>query len=384
MVNAKNSAPRTQTVSLVSIDSYSPQEKLNAAVLRAINLCGASGLVRPGSNVLVKPNVLIPVAPSRSVTTHPAVLHAVCEWLHGLDCSITVGDSTSHIGGGIAALEAAGLAAVARGFGAKVVDFDRAGIVYVKTPNASGTLPRVGLSKLVKSADCVISLPKLKTHVLTTLTCGVKNCYGMVPGGQKQSIHALNPNATQFSNVLVDIFEAASPHLTIVDGITCMDGLGPSNGRIRNFGMIAAGRNAAAVDFVMAGITGIGLHNVQTVQECLRRKLVIPDSVNVVGNPPSPVEKFRKPIPINRLLSVFKGSPPRFIEGVIVPRPFITASKCRKCGACVRICPVKVLEMRKNPASVPVFARRNDCIHCYCCYEACQFGAVRLSRFHRA
>jgi len=380
----KSASPETHKVSIVNIGSYQPQDELNAAVLRAIELCGASALLKRGSKVVVKPNLLLAVGPSSAITTHPAVLHAVCEWLSGLDCEIIVGDSSSQIGGAINAFRKSGLAEVAERFGARVVDFDKEAAIRVSTPNASGTVPILGLPRMLVDADCVISLPKLKTHMLTALTCGVKNCFGMVPGGQKRAIHALNPDAARFSTALVDIYEAASPDLTIVDGITCMDGFGPSFGRPRQFGIIAAGTNAAAVDYVMAGITGIGARNVATVQESIRRSLIIPERITVAGDAPRRLVRFRKALPVSRFLSAFGGKSMRVLQRLLVPSPFIDRKKCRKCGACVRICPVKVLDMDKAAGTVPAFARRGDCIHCYCCYEACPFGAVGLSRLRRA
>ena len=386
MESASRNFRKTQeqdTVSIVRAGDYTPQGMIDKAVERAIRLCGAEDLVRPGSSVLVKPNALLPARPERAITTHPAVISAVCRFLSKRKCRITIGDSSSHSGQGMRAMRRAGFESVAKKWDARLVDLDRGGIVHVKTPNRSGKLPRVGISRIAKDSDYVITIPKLKTHMLATMTCAVKICYGLVLGRQKCSIHADNPDAIQFSKALIDIFEAKTPDLTIVDGIVGMDGLGPSQGRKRHFGIIAAGKNSPAVDLAMARITGIGERHVPTIVECIERGILDPQRLILVGDEPPKGRRFRKPFMTWRgfstLRDVFGVHAFTVFQELVSPKPVIIPSKCKKCGACVRICPQKVLEFPENGAP-PIFARRDECILCYCCHETCPHEAIKLSR----
>ena len=47
---------------------------------------------------------------------------------------------------------------------------------------------------------------------------------------------------------------------------------------------------------------------------------------------------------------------------------------CGRCGACVRACPGKALEIRQGRAAL----EKNKCIKCYCCHELCPVKAIDL------
>ncbi|OIO27331.1 ferredoxin [Candidatus Micrarchaeota archaeon CG_4_10_14_0_2_um_filter_60_11] len=53
--------------------------------------------------------------------------------------------------------------------------------------------------------------------------------------------------------------------------------------------------------------------------------------------------------------------------------PIIDKSKCVGCGACVSICPAKVLELVDGKAAV---VRPKDCLECRACMGACNYGAI--------
>ena len=56
-------------------------------------------------------------------------------------------------------------------------------------------------------ADYVVDLPKLKTHGMTTVSAGVKNLFGLVPGLQKPALHCRFPREREFAGMLLDLAE---------------------------------------------------------------------------------------------------------------------------------------------------------------------------------
>ena len=143
------------------------------------------------ARVLLKPNLLAKHAPEKGVTTHPAVVRAVMEALCArgvLPQNITVADSP----GGVynetlmrSVYRVSGLEAVCRETGAQLYTACRS-----RAKKADGELVReFTLIEPVHEADVVIDLPKLKTHVMTGMTCAVKNLFGTVPGLQKAEFH---------------------------------------------------------------------------------------------------------------------------------------------------------------------------------------------------
>ena len=56
-----------------------------------------------------------------------------------------------------------------------------------------------------------------------------------------------------------------------------------------------------------------------------------------------------------------------------MPYPVFT-DRCIGCGACVRACPGKALEICQGRAAL----EKNKCIKCYCCHELCPVKAIDL------
>src|SRR4029453_7406697 len=105
-------------------------------------------------------------------------------------------------------------------------------------------------------ADFVVSMPKLKTHPWAGMTASMKNFFGVVPGAAygwpKNILHTHG-----IDNSIVDLTATIRPHLSIVDGVTAMEGDGPIMGKARHLGFIGVGTDLAAVDATCARIIGL-------------------------------------------------------------------------------------------------------------------------------
>ena len=101
-----------EKVSVVKCDSYD-EELVLEKVREALNLIDFE--IKPGTNVLIKPNVLMGKDPEGAVTTHPAIISAVCRILKEKKCNISIGDSAGFmvLGGTDYALEKSGIKKVA-------------------------------------------------------------------------------------------------------------------------------------------------------------------------------------------------------------------------------------------------------------------------------
>ena len=79
-------------------------------------------------------------------------------------------------------------------------------------------------------ADALISVCKMKTHALEYITGAVKNQYGCVQGFHKAKGHTLYSDPVSFARMLGDLNRLVKPRLYILDGITAMEGNGPTSG----------------------------------------------------------------------------------------------------------------------------------------------------------
>ena len=177
-------------VKISKCSSYQLEEVQNA-VLDCINaLGGASSFMKPGDNVLIKPNMLQGKSPEEAITTHPAVVEAVVNMVKDEGAIPMIGDSPGGPARGMESFwDITGFADVSKRTGAKLVNFEKTGSYKI---NRNKTEYRI--AKKVLDADLIINLPKIKTHGLTIFTCAVKNMYGVVPGLIKTEYHKMAPN----------------------------------------------------------------------------------------------------------------------------------------------------------------------------------------------
>ena len=217
----------------------------------------AARALGPRSRVLVKPNLVAKHAPEKAVTTHPAVLDAVCAALRrrGVE-SITVADSP----GGLynpavmkSIYKASGLLAVCERHGA--LAYTACEAAPRKTDGVR--VKEFSLLRPVLEADFIIDLPKVKTHVMTGMSCAVKNLFGTVPGLQKAEFHMRFPEKEPFGEMLVDLCETVRPQLIIADGVLAMEGDGPAGGTPRALGLELGGEDAYAVDLAVCRLMGM-------------------------------------------------------------------------------------------------------------------------------
>jgi uncharacterized protein (DUF362 family) len=239
------------TVSLIQAVSYE-RSRLRADLERVLEpLGGIRAFVKAGDRVLLKPNLLTGTRPGKEATTRPEIIHCLTQMVREAGGKPFLGDSP--------AFGSTQGVAVASGYGSMlnelllpVVDFK--GKRY---QTVGEDFAHLLLSKEAMEADVVINLPKMKSHVQLTLTMGVKNLFGCVPGKMKAWWHLeAGKEPERFGMMLVETARAIAPNLTILDGIMGHEGNGPSGGEPRPLGILAASTNVFALDRTMVEILG--------------------------------------------------------------------------------------------------------------------------------
>ena len=345
---------------------------------------GGLDFVQPGMTVGVKVNLVTAMKPETAATVHPAVVCALVRLLRERGAQVVLGDSP----GGIfsapylkVVYEVCGMRR-AEDFGARLNDdFGQTEVSFPEGLKAKSFPYTAWLGKV----DAIIDLCKLKTHGMMGLTCAVKNFFGSIPGTRKPEFHYRFPRAADFADVLVDLYEYSKPRLCICDAVIGMEGNGPTQGTPRAIGCLLASRNGHMLDAVAAGIIGLRLQDVPTLQAAAARGLLPEDParITVSGDPARFAVPDFKTVPAQS--SVFfrvfgDGIPGKiadcFAARVLTPFPRLEPSACVGCGKCSRVCPAKAITMRKGKPHID----RRVCIHCFCCQEFCHKGAMREGR----
>ncbi|MHC1757001.1 MAG: DUF362 domain-containing protein [Methanosarcina sp.] len=362
------------TVSIVRCSDYS---NVKSAIKEALSLIGGlESVISPGNRVLLKPNVLAIRAPEAAVTTHPAVVSAVCELVKEAGGIPVIGDGSGIVKPGSTttseAFRASGIEGVASACGAELINFETSGYTEISVPGAR-QFPRLYIAKAVLEADVVISLPKLKTHELTLYTGAVKNFFGAVPQKIRKQAHALE-DRDRFGEAIVDIYSIVKPNLAIMDGVIGMEGNGPANGTPVASGVIMAGYDCAALDMVASELIGIDPLKVPTNRAALSRGFGVQHPE--VKGVPLQEASLRFKMPEGGATAMVPPFLMRALRRHLTVKPFINTSSCAFCKACVLNCSAHAIEEVGRILKI----NQEKCIQCYCCRELCPNDAVEIKK----
>ena len=364
-------------VALVRCTSYDPVE-VTAAVGRGIELLGgAARFVRPGENILLKPNLLVPRTANRAVTTHPSVFRAVAAHLKDAGAILTYGDSPGF-GTTEVSARRAGIVAAAQSLDIPVASFGSGETVSFPDGHL---IKQFTIAQGVAQADGLVSLPKMKTHGLTRMTGAIKNQFGCIPGTLKAEFHARLPNADYFSQMLVDLNLMLRPRLFVMDGVVAMEGNGPQGGTPRPMDVLLLSEDPVALDTAVCRMMDLDPGLVPPIVYGERDGLGTSSGLEIVGDPLA--EFVRPDFDVNRSprsTTGAPGRPSRIARRFIVPKPVIRGAKCTKCGTCVEVCPVspKAVRFSDEERTAPPEHDYALCIRCYCCQEMCPVSAIEI------
>ncbi|MCR5563629.1 MAG: DUF362 domain-containing protein [Desulfovibrio sp.] len=208
-------------------------------------------VVRAGSRVLVKPNLLLPVS---LACTSPAVVAAVCAWLLERGAQVVVADSPGFGRGPVVARKI-GLEEALRPLGLAVCAMDEP--VATDLSLASGKA-RFRISRRALEADVIVSVPRVKAHSQMRASLAVKNCFGCVCGLSKALIHAREGRDPDFfADCLAALWAVLPPVAGVADGVTAMHVTGPSKGLAYPLGLLGASDSAVALDEAVLAALGL-------------------------------------------------------------------------------------------------------------------------------
>ena len=370
-------------MSLVSV-KYVPSyddELLYRAIVGHFEMLGADHDITPDLRVLIKPNLLAARKPDTAVTTHHCMAAAVIKYLRERHVrSIVVADSSSgpHLQASIKAVYAS--AGYVRDEIAPYLNYDMA----YRCVECRGSRPARAFNIItpVMDADYIINLPKLKTHAMITMSAGVKNLFGVIPGLQKPDMHRRFPEPADFCAMLCQLAQTVKPELTILDAVDSMEGNGPGGGTVKHTGLTLASKDAFSLDAAAAAFMGLEAKAVPHLVQAQKmgfftaapefcgddfypcpEPFVMPDTVkstNLVDVLPAPFRKAAAAV-LDRLLRSY---------------PHVDESKCAGCGKCAESCPQKIISLSAGTAKMP----RRNCISCFCCQEVCPVHAISARR----
>ena len=323
----------------------------------------AGDLIKKGSRVVIKPNLLAAATPDMAVVTHPLIVKAAAEYVIDKGVRPQISDSPA-VGSFEKILKESGIKDALEGLDVEYKEFKEFVSVDVGKP-----FGKIEIAKDAVSADLLINLPKIKTHTHMLLTLGIKNLFGCIVGMKKPEWHfRAGVDKEMFASMLVKIYRALKPAVNIYDGVLGMEGQGPGkSGDPREIGVIVGSCDAPAADRVISEMLGVDPDLVLTNRIAMEQG---GDGISIDGDLPR-IENFRLP----EITPIVFG--PKMAHGFfrrhLVQRPECDKSECRLCGECWEYCPAEAITHDKKK----IYFDYDKCIRCYCCIEVCPHAALR-------
>jgi uncharacterized protein (DUF362 family) len=213
-------------------------------------LGGIERFVRPGADVIVKPNICHAYhGPEYATTTNPDVVAAIVALCLGAGAKRVRVLDFPFGGSPQASYETSGIAAAVKAAGGQMEPINR--MKFRQTALPQGKILRSSnIYGDILDADTVINVPIAKTHGSATLTLGMKNLMGVIQ--DRNTLHARG-----LHQCIADLNSAVKPQLTIVDAIRILTANGPTGGNlddVKRLDTIIASADVVAADAYAAGL----------------------------------------------------------------------------------------------------------------------------------
>jgi len=197
-------------------------------------------------HVVIKPNLCYYWDYSTGETTDPRVVSAVIDYVRrkiGKDVSISVAEADASAMKTKYSFRVLGYDKLCRAKNVKLENLSEGSIVDFKV-NVGGKEIMLPINEILLKADLVINIPKLKTHNFVGATCALKNMFGAISKPRKYAYHEM------ISEVIVGVNKIVKSDIVIVDGLIV------SGSYPKKLGVILAGDNPLATDFIAVKIMG--------------------------------------------------------------------------------------------------------------------------------
>jgi len=270
-------------VSIVKTDPQANYAQIRQAVQQSLDLIGGiRDIVKPNDLVLINPSwVAPPVEREAGCITIPEVTRAVADIVRDSGARPVIAESSAIGVDSEKVIEQSGYLKL-RELGYEVIDLKSLNTTVDLPVENAKVFERIQTWDLVQQADVIISVPKLKTHDQTEMTCAIKKLKGLLTDKNKKAMHRQG----LFEGV-IDLLAAVKPGLAVVDAIVCQEGAGPVFGKPVEMNLILAGKDLVAVDAVSARLIGYDPRETLLTVNAARRGLGVmePERIEIVGEP---------------------------------------------------------------------------------------------------
>jgi uncharacterized protein (DUF362 family) len=229
-------------------------------VYKALDLIPYREAFNDWDRVLIKVNFITTKDWKSGATTDPMVVEAIVNRLRDLGKEVVIVESDAQTTNADKAWLASGMDELGKRLDVPFVNMRHVDEkVEVEVKNGR-ELKKIKIAKIA-TESALVSAAKMKTHMSTKVTLGMKNLFGMITTKFKGQYHIRG-----MDKVVHDIAITIPPQLTVIDGFVAMEGRGPVHGKPVQMDTIIASTNVVAADAVASRIMGFNPERIDHIR----------------------------------------------------------------------------------------------------------------------
>lgn len=251
------------------------KEGVQNAVKEAMEKAQWDRFITKGANVSLKPNLGFDLFLPGAVTS-PWVVEGVIQTIQDYVNEIYLVESSQI------------LVDVERAFHQTQMDklCERYNVKWLNMSNGSFRKVRLENGLVLKEVEVpeilfhteLITIPVMKTHDKTVITCAIKNQWGCLRE-LRHNYHLV------VNEALVDINSIVKPKFAVLDATVCLEGDAPKSGKPKICNLVLASSDIVALDTIAGKIMGFEPDKIKSIINCALAKLgnCNLDEIEVIG-----------------------------------------------------------------------------------------------------
>ncbi|MEA3476233.1 MAG: DUF362 domain-containing protein [Candidatus Cloacimonadota bacterium] len=218
----------------------------------------------------IKPNVVVGAKPKKAIVVEPILVKYLVDFLRGKGIKkIIIGEASGLTIDSNKAMLESGYDIFFDQPDIKSINIDKTEKIHKEWEYGKIKLPKILFGENV----LYINVAKLKTHMQSTVTLGLKNQKGIISDTKKKFFHKQG-----LHKPIVELAKIIKPDLTIIDGILGLEGDGPLySGHPIKSEILIASKDILSCDIVGAKFMGIDTEKVSHLKYGIQEKIGDPD-----------------------------------------------------------------------------------------------------------
>ena len=240
--------------------------------------------------VLIKVNFITTKNWETGATTDPLMVEALVNRIRELGKEVIIVESDAQTTNAYKAWVTSGMSEIGERLEVPFINMRHIDKVELKVPNGR-VLKKIKVAKIA-TESAIVSAAKLKTHMSTQVTLGLKNMFGMLTTKFKGRYHMRG-----MDKVIHDINLTLPPNLTVIDGFIAMEGRGPVHGQPIKMDTLIGSLDPVAADAVASRVMGFDPEKINHIKWAHESRIGEIKAIEVIGKKVEKVRRvFKKPV----------------------------------------------------------------------------------------